>query len=53
MTRARLIHLSLSQGREAEAREAAAEFGRDVLAVFLQQAGTPESLPIRGQLMTL
>ena len=53
MTRARLIHVSLSQGREAEAREAAAELGRDVLAVFLQQAGTSESLHIRGRLMTI
>lgn len=53
MTRARLIHASLSQGREAEAREVAAELGRDVLAVFLQQAATPERLHIRGQLMTI
>lgn len=52
MTRTRLIHVSLSQGREDEAREAAAELGRDVIAVFLQQAGTPECLHIRGQLMT-
>lgn len=53
MTRARLIHLSLSQGREAEAREAAVELGRDVLAVFMQRAGTTESLHVLSQLASI
>lgn len=53
MTRARLIHLLLSQGRDVEAREAAVELGRDVLAVFLQRAGTTESLHFRSQLASI
>lgn len=53
MTRARLIHLSLSQGREAEAREAAVELGRDVLAVFMQRAATTESLHVLSQLASI
>lgn len=53
MTRARLIHLSLSQGREAEARDAAVKLGRDVLAIFLQRVGTTETLQVRRQLASI